>query len=86
MQGEKDSKFPMIFDQSRNKMFSAKLDCCFANSEILQHDGVKDNDRWSSELRKNFTFYEKHKMMKLGKFKWIKVGRMREQSPHQHNQ
>ena len=48
VQGEKDSKFPLIVDQGRNKMFSTKLDCCSANSEILQHDSVKDNNRWSS--------------------------------------
>ena len=35
VQGEKDSMFPLIFDYSRNKMFSSKLDFCSTNSEIL---------------------------------------------------
>lgn len=69
VQGEKDSKFPLIIDQGRNKMFSTKLDCCSANLEILQHDGVKDSNRWSSKSRKILTFYEKLQMMKLGNFR-----------------
>ena len=55
MQGEKDSKFPLIVDQGRNKMFSAKLDCCYANSKISQHDGVKDN-KMVIGIKENFYF------------------------------
>ena len=68
MQSEKDSKFPLIIDQGRNQMFSAKLDCFSANSENVQHDGVKDCNRWSSESRKILSFHEKLELMKLGKF------------------
>ena len=86
MQGEKESKFPLVVDHGRKNMFSENLDCCSANSEILQRDGVKDNNRWLLESRKILNFYENLQIMKLGKFQWIKTGRMREQSPHQHNQ
>ena len=47
MQGEKVSKLPLIVDQGRNKMVSAKIDFCSTNSEILQHDGVSDSKRRS---------------------------------------
>ena len=73
VQDEKDSKFPLIVEKGRKKMLSTKLDCCSANSEKLQHDSVKDSNRWSSESRKILTFYEKIQMMKLGKFQWTKT-------------
>ena len=86
MQGEKNSKFPLIIDQCRNMMFTTKLDCCSASSEKVQHDSVKDNNVWSMESRKKLSFHEKLQLMKLGKFQWINIGRVGTQSPHIHVQ
>ena len=86
VKGEKDSKFPLIIDQGRNKISSTKLDFYSENSENVQHEGVKDNNKWSSTSRKNLPFHEKLQLMKLGKFQWIKTRRVRTQSPHLHNQ
>ena len=47
VQGEKVSKFPLINDQDRNKMVSARIACFSKNLEILQHDGINDSKRRS---------------------------------------
>ena len=46
MQGESNFQFPLIIDQSRNNMFTAKLSFCSASFENVQHDNVKVNNSW----------------------------------------
>ena len=74
MQGESNFQFPLIIDQCRKNMFTAKLSCS-ASFENVQHDNVKVSNGWSMESRKNSSFHEKLQLMKSGKFQWIKIGR-----------
>ena len=82
IQGESNFQFPLIIEQCRNNMFTAKLSCCSASFENVQHDKVKVNNGWSMESRKNLSFQEKLQLMKSGKFQWIKIRRVGTQSPH----
>ena len=86
MQGESNFKFPLIIHQCRNKNFTTNLYFCSASSVNVQHDYVKNNNGWSTESRKNLSFYENLQLMKLGEFQWIKIGRVGKQSPYLHVQ